>query len=159
MAQAADVGLAGVGAAVVVVGQAGQPIAGGAAAGRQRAVGVGLAALEAVVAAVGPREATAAQAVGVGLAGVALHRTRRRVAGRPQPAQPGAVVVDVGIHRDPATDAKGRNRLTGDVDFESVKHVASAITPVPGGVGPMTVAMVVLNTVIAAERQCATVRA
>jgi metallophosphoesterase (TIGR00282 family) len=69
--------------------------------------------------------------------------------------KPGAVVVDVGIHRVPPADGKGKGRITGDVDFESVKHVASAITPVPGGVGPMTVAMVVLNTVIAAERQSA----
>jgi metallophosphoesterase (TIGR00282 family) len=69
--------------------------------------------------------------------------------------KPGAVVVDVGIHRLPSPDGKGKGRLTGDVDFESVKHVASAITPVPGGVGPMTVALVVLNTVIAAERQSA----
>lgn len=66
--------------------------------------------------------------------------------------KPGAVVVDVGIHRL-APAGGGKSRLTGDVDFESVRHVASAITPVPGGVGPMTVAMVVLNTVIAAERQ------
>ncbi|MBK7367530.1 MAG: bifunctional methylenetetrahydrofolate dehydrogenase/methenyltetrahydrofolate cyclohydrolase [Candidatus Eisenbacteria bacterium] len=70
--------------------------------------------------------------------------------------KPGAVVVDVGIHRMDVPG--GKSRLTGDVEFESVQHVASAITPVPGGVGPMTVAMVVLNTVIAAERQCATVR-
>lgn len=70
--------------------------------------------------------------------------------------KPGAVVVDVGIHRMDVPG--GKSRLTGDVEFESVQHVASAVTPVPGGVGPMTVAMVVLNTVIAAERQCATVR-
>lgn len=67
--------------------------------------------------------------------------------------KPGAVVVDVGIHRVPPAEGQTKSRLTGDVDFEAVKHVASAITPVPGGVGPMTVAMVVLNTVIAAERQ------
>jgi methylenetetrahydrofolate dehydrogenase (NADP+)/methenyltetrahydrofolate cyclohydrolase len=67
--------------------------------------------------------------------------------------KPGAVVVDVGIHRDPPAPGQKQGRLTGDVDFEAVRHVASAITPVPGGVGPMTVAMVVLNTVIAAERQ------
>ena len=71
--------------------------------------------------------------------------------------KPGAVVVDVGIHREPAS-ADGRSRITGDVDFESVRHVAGAITPVPGGVGPMTVAIVVLSTVIAAERQSATVK-
>jgi len=66
--------------------------------------------------------------------------------------KPGAVVVDVGIHR--LTGTEGRSgRLVGDVEFESVREVAGAITPVPGGVGPMTVAMVVLATVIAAERQ------
>lgn len=73
--------------------------------------------------------------------------------------KPGAVVIDVGIHRVPPKPGETRNRITGDVDFEAVKHVASAITPVPGGVGPMTVAMVVLNTVIAAERQSEPVRA
>ena len=71
--------------------------------------------------------------------------------------KPGAVVVDVGIHREPPA-SDGRSRLSGDVDFESVRHVAGAITPVPGGVGPMTVAIVVLSTVIAAERQAATIR-
>jgi metallophosphoesterase (TIGR00282 family) len=71
--------------------------------------------------------------------------------------KPGAVVVDVGIHRLPAA-GDGRAKLTGDVEFESVRHVAGAITPVPGGVGPMTVAMVVLSTVIAAERQSAAVK-
>jgi methylenetetrahydrofolate dehydrogenase (NADP+)/methenyltetrahydrofolate cyclohydrolase len=70
--------------------------------------------------------------------------------------KPGAVVVDVGIHRD--QEANGKNRITGDVDFESVRHVAGAITPVPGGVGPMTVAIVVLSTVIAAERQSTAVK-
>jgi metallophosphoesterase (TIGR00282 family) len=73
--------------------------------------------------------------------------------------KPGAVVVDVGIHRLPPAPGESKGRLTGDVEFESVRHVASAITPVPGGVGPMTVAMVVLNTVIAAERQATQVRA
>ena len=58
----------------------------------------------------------------------------------------GAVVIDVGINRLP--DGK----LAGDVDYESVKSKASAISPVPGGVGPMTVAMLVANTVLAAER-------
>ena len=72
--------------------------------------------------------------------------------------KPGAVVVDVGIHRESPANDSARPRLTGDVEFESVRHVAGAITPVPGGVGPMTVAMVVLSTVIAAERQSATVR-
>jgi len=72
--------------------------------------------------------------------------------------KPGAVVVDVGIHRMPAASGSTRATLTGDVEFESVRHVAGAITPVPGGVGPMTVAMVVLSTVIAAERQSAAVK-
>jgi methylenetetrahydrofolate dehydrogenase (NADP+)/methenyltetrahydrofolate cyclohydrolase len=72
--------------------------------------------------------------------------------------KPGAVVVDVGIHRDPPAPGSNKARLTGDVEFESVRHVAGAITPVPGGVGPMTVAMVVLSTVIAAERQSAAVK-
>jgi methylenetetrahydrofolate dehydrogenase (NADP+)/methenyltetrahydrofolate cyclohydrolase len=72
--------------------------------------------------------------------------------------KPGAVVVDVGIHRDPPAPGSTKSRLTGDVEFESVRHVAGALTPVPGGVGPMTVAMVVLSTVIAAERQSATLK-
>ena len=55
--------------------------------------------------------------------------------------KPGAVVIDVGITRDPAT-----NKLTGDVDRASVEPVASALTPVPGGVGPMTIAMLLVNT-------------
>jgi methylenetetrahydrofolate dehydrogenase (NADP+)/methenyltetrahydrofolate cyclohydrolase len=58
----------------------------------------------------------------------------------------GAIVIDVGINRE----ADGK--LCGDVDFESVKTVAGAITPVPGGVGPMTIAMLLVNTVEAAER-------
>ena len=65
--------------------------------------------------------------------------------------KPGAAVVDVGIHRiDDPTAARG-TRLVGDVDFAAVSEVASAITPVPGGVGPMTVAMLMHNTVVSAE--------
>jgi len=65
--------------------------------------------------------------------------------------RPGAVVIDVGIHPvDPPVP--GGARYEGDVDFETVRHVASAITPVPGGVGPMTVAMVLRNFADAAER-------
>jgi methylenetetrahydrofolate dehydrogenase (NADP+) / methenyltetrahydrofolate cyclohydrolase len=66
--------------------------------------------------------------------------------------RPGAVVIDVGINRidDPA--APRGSRLVGDVDFEGVRAVAGAITPVPGGVGPMTRAMLLVNTVDAAER-------
>jgi methylenetetrahydrofolate dehydrogenase (NADP+) / methenyltetrahydrofolate cyclohydrolase len=59
---------------------------------------------------------------------------------------PGATVVDVAVNRMP--DGK----LVGDVDFEQVAKVAGAITPVPGGVGPMTIAMLLANTVAAAER-------
>jgi methylenetetrahydrofolate dehydrogenase (NADP+)/methenyltetrahydrofolate cyclohydrolase len=55
--------------------------------------------------------------------------------------KPGAVVIDVGITRDPET-----NKLTGDVDRASVQPIASALTPVPGGVGPMTIAMLLVNT-------------
>ncbi len=64
--------------------------------------------------------------------------------------RPGAVVVDVGTNRVDDPSAKRGYRLTGDVDFDAVSHVASAITPVPGGVGPMTIAMVVRNTLLAA---------
>lgn len=65
----------------------------------------------------------------------------------PEMVKPGAVVIDVGINRLP--DGK----LCGDVDTEAVSAVASRITPVPGGVGPMTIAMLVANTVTAAERR------
>ncbi len=66
--------------------------------------------------------------------------------------KPGAVVIDVGMNSVPdATRAKG-SRLCGDVHFESASAVASRITPVPGGVGPMTIAMLLRNTVRAAER-------
>ena len=60
--------------------------------------------------------------------------------------KPGAVVIDVGMNRN----ADGK--LCGDVDFAGRRQVAGAITPVPGGVGPMTIAMLLLNTVDAAER-------
>jgi methylenetetrahydrofolate dehydrogenase (NADP+)/methenyltetrahydrofolate cyclohydrolase len=65
--------------------------------------------------------------------------------------KPGATVIDVGINRIPTADGKGR--LVGDVDFDSVIEVAGAITPVPGGVGPMTIACLLLNTLTAACRQ------
>jgi methylenetetrahydrofolate dehydrogenase (NADP+) / methenyltetrahydrofolate cyclohydrolase len=65
--------------------------------------------------------------------------------------KPGAVVIDVGINRiDDPSHPKG-SRLVGDVHFDEVKEVASAITPVPGGVGPMTIAMLLKNTVRAAQ--------
>jgi len=65
--------------------------------------------------------------------------------------KPGATVVDVGINRVAGDD--GKNRLTGDVDYQSAVQVADAVTPVPGGVGPMTIACLLRNTVIAACRQ------
>ncbi|MDP6380379.1 MAG: bifunctional 5,10-methylenetetrahydrofolate dehydrogenase/5,10-methenyltetrahydrofolate cyclohydrolase [Phycisphaerae bacterium] len=79
--------------------------------------------------------------------------------------KPGAVVIDVGINRvkvldeagEPVLNDKGRPKMktVGDVDYESVKEVAGAITPVPGGVGPVTVAMLLRNTVRAAKAQAA----
>ncbi len=63
----------------------------------------------------------------------------------------GAVVIDVGINRVDDPDTEKGYRLVGDVDFEAVKEKASYITPVPGGVGPMTIAMLLSNTVTAAE--------
>jgi methylenetetrahydrofolate dehydrogenase (NADP+)/methenyltetrahydrofolate cyclohydrolase len=65
----------------------------------------------------------------------------------------GAVVVDVGINRVEDKTKKSGSRLVGDVDYDNVKMKASAITPVPGGVGPMTIAMLLRNTLTAAQRQ------
>ena len=65
--------------------------------------------------------------------------------------KPGAVVIDVGINRIPAEE-EGKTRLVGDVDFEAARKVAGAITPVPGGVGPMTIACLLQNTLTAACR-------
>jgi len=78
-------------------------------------------------------------------------------AGRPRMVKgdmirPGAVVIDVGINRVADASAKSGFRLVGDVDFDSAREVASLITPVPGGVGPMTIALLLRNTVRAAER-------
>jgi methylenetetrahydrofolate dehydrogenase (NADP+) / methenyltetrahydrofolate cyclohydrolase len=76
--------------------------------------------------------------------------------GRPQMVKadwvrPGATVIDVGINTAVAPD--GRNRVVGDVDYAAVSAVAGAITPVPGGVGPMTIACLLLNTLLAACRR------
>ena len=63
--------------------------------------------------------------------------------------KPGAIVIDVGINRN------DEGKLCGDVDYASVSPVASHITPVPGGVGPMTITMLLVNTLEAAERVAA----
>lgn len=78
--------------------------------------------------------------------------------GRPQfitrdMVKPGAVVIDVGINRVPDATKKSGFRLVGDVDFENVAPICEKITPVPGGVGPMTVAMLMKNTLAACLRQ------
>jgi methylenetetrahydrofolate dehydrogenase (NADP+) / methenyltetrahydrofolate cyclohydrolase len=65
--------------------------------------------------------------------------------------KPGAAVIDVGINRIEGEDGKGR--LVGDVAYEEAVEVAGAITPVPGGVGPMTIAMLLRNTLVAAHRR------
>ena len=65
--------------------------------------------------------------------------------------KPGATVIDVGINRVPTGDGKGR--LVGDVAYDEAVEVAAAITPVPGGVGPMTIAMLMRNTLVAAHRR------
>jgi len=71
--------------------------------------------------------------------------------------KPGAAVIDVGINRVPSRDpvkaAEGKTRVVGDVDFDEARQVAGWITPVPGGVGPMTIACLLQNTLIAARRQ------
>ena len=66
--------------------------------------------------------------------------------------KPGAAVIDVGINAVPDPSKPSGHRLVGDVDFDEVKEVAGAITPVPGGVGPMTIAMLLRNTVDGAKR-------
>jgi methylenetetrahydrofolate dehydrogenase (NADP+)/methenyltetrahydrofolate cyclohydrolase len=68
--------------------------------------------------------------------------------------KPGACVIDVGINRVPAPEkGEGKTKLVGDVDFAGAAQVAGSITPVPGGVGPMTIAMLMANTLIAAARK------
>ena len=67
--------------------------------------------------------------------------------------KPGAVVIDVGINRiQVEVDGETKNKLVGDVDFDEANRVAGAITPVPGGVGPMTIVMLMSNTLQSAER-------
>ncbi len=67
--------------------------------------------------------------------------------------KPGACVIDVGINRVPA-ETEGKTRLVGDVDYSAASKVAGSITPVPGGVGPMTIACLLHNTLQAAHRRC-----
>ena len=78
------------------------------------------------------------------------------IAGRPNTVtadmvKEGAVVIDVGVNRIPDETKKSGFRLVGDVDFDAIKDKASFITPVPGGVGPMTIAMLMQNTLEAAS--------
>jgi methylenetetrahydrofolate dehydrogenase (NADP+)/methenyltetrahydrofolate cyclohydrolase len=91
---------------------------------------------------------------------LAAHTRRADVlivaAGRPKAitaemVKPGAVVIDVGVNRVGVTDS-GKAKLCGDVDFEAVREVAAKLTPVPGGVGPMTITMLMRNTLRAAQR-------
>ena len=88
-----------------------------------------------------------------------VHRADIVVAavGRPEMVKgdwlkPGAVVIDVGINRLPPVEGETKGRLVGDVYFASASAVAGAITPVPGGVGPMTIAVLLRNTMVAAHR-------
>lgn len=67
--------------------------------------------------------------------------------------KPGATVIDVGINRLPPEPGKEKGRLVGDVAFDEASEVAGAITPVPGGVGPMTIAVLLRNTLVAAHRK------
>ena len=67
--------------------------------------------------------------------------------------KPGAIVIDVGINRLPPDDDETKGSLVGDVDFASASQVAGSITPVPGGVGPMTIACLLRNTLVAAQRR------
>ena len=66
--------------------------------------------------------------------------------------KPGATVIDVGINRLPPAEGEETGRLVGDVDYDSAREVAGAITPVPGGVGPMTIAVLLRNALVAAHR-------
>ncbi|MGL4812353.1 MAG: bifunctional methylenetetrahydrofolate dehydrogenase/methenyltetrahydrofolate cyclohydrolase FolD [Beijerinckiaceae bacterium] len=67
--------------------------------------------------------------------------------------KPGAIIIDVGINRVPLDDGSGKSRLVGDVHFNEAAEMASAITPVPGGVGPMTIACLLYNTLEAAAKR------
>ena len=97
-----------------------------------------------------------------GTADLAAHTRQADIlivaAGRPQTVtapmvKPGAAVIDVGVNRIPDPTKRNGFRLEGDVDFAGVKEVASVITPVPGGVGPMTITMLLQNTLESARRR------
>ena len=75
---------------------------------------------------------------------------------KPQWIKPGATVIDVGVNRIGVSETTGKTLLCGDVDFAEACKVAGKITPVPGGVGPMTITMLMKNTVLAAKRQLQT---
>ncbi|MGN6528377.1 MAG: bifunctional 5,10-methylene-tetrahydrofolate dehydrogenase/5,10-methylene-tetrahydrofolate cyclohydrolase, partial [Burkholderiaceae bacterium] len=79
-------------------------------------------------------------------ADIVVVATGRRDTLRGDMVKPGAIVIDVGINRDE------HGKLCGDADFASVSQVAAHVTPVPGGVGPMTITMLLMNTVESAER-------
>jgi methylenetetrahydrofolate dehydrogenase (NADP+)/methenyltetrahydrofolate cyclohydrolase len=72
---------------------------------------------------------------------------------KPHMVRPGATVIDVGVNRVPDPASKSGYKLAGDVDFDGVQPIAGKITPNPGGVGPMTIAMLMQNTLRAAEIQ------
>ncbi len=87
--------------------------------------------------------------------GRADHALRQSLAQRGCHLRDGAVVIDVGINRVDDASAKRGYRLVGDVDYDAVAPKCQAITPVPGGVGPMTIAMLMANTVKACRQQSA----
>ena len=70
---------------------------------------------------------------------------------KPEWIKPGATVIDVGVNRVGMNESTGKAILKGDVDFDAAKEIAGKITPVPGGVGPMTVAMLMKNTLKSAQ--------
>ena len=79
-----------------------------------------------------------------------MRRSASQSSSRGDWIRPGATVIDVGINRIPAPErGEGKTRIVGDVNFQEASEVAGALTPVPGGVGPMTVACLMVNTVTA----------
>ena len=93
----------------------------------------------------------AARLIGPSLAGVLIAAVGEPEFVRGAWIKEGAVVIDVGINR--VTGPEGKSKLVGDVAFAEAQGIAAAITPVPGGVGPMTIACLLRNTVIAACRR------